>query len=119
MSSRSIFKLIDLIFNRKSRPNVILDTESNEVKILTRQVADSLTPPNSPNDSSNIEQELLDVLRGHRVVSKNARRMEKKSEKSQEYSQQKQYDEGEKSSTKKRTHTTSNVDIEKTSEAFS
>jgi hypothetical protein len=95
---------------------VILDTESNEVKTLTRQLADSLTPPNSSNDSSNIEQELLDVLRGHRVVSKNARRMEKKSEFSQEVSEQKQ---DEKSLTKKRTRTTSNVDVEKTTEAFS
>ncbi len=95
---------------------MILDTESNEVKTLTRQLADSLTPPNSSNDSSNIEQELLDVLRGHRVVSKNARRMEKKSEFSQEVSEQKQ---DEKSSTKKRTRTTPNVDVEKTTEAFS
>ncbi len=95
---------------------MILDTESNEVKTLTRQLADSLTPPNSSNDSSNIEQELLDVLRGHRVVSKNARRMEKKSEFSQEVSEQKQ---DEKSLTKKRTRTTSNVDVEKTTEAFS
>jgi len=109
--------LIDLIFNRKSRPNVILDTESNEVKILTRQVADSLTPPNLSNDSSNnIEQELLDALRGHRVVSKNARRMEKRPEFSQEDSEQKQSD---RSSTKERTRTTSNIDAEKTTEAFS
>ncbi len=105
-----------MIFNRKSRPHVILDTDSNEVKTLTRQVADSLTPPNSSNDSSNIEQELLDVLRGHRVVSKSARRMEKKPEFSQEDSEQKQYD---RSSTKKRTRTTSNIDNEKTTEAFS
>ncbi len=82
--------------------------------MLTRQVADSLTPPNSSNDSSNIEQELLDVLRGHRVVSKTARRMEKKAEFSQEESEQKQYDRS-----KKRTQITSNVDVEKTTEAFS
>ncbi len=96
---------------RKSHPNVILDTESNEVKILTRQLADSLTPANSPNDSNNIEQELLDVLRGHRVVSKNARRTEKKSELSHE---SKQFDR-----TKKRTPPTTNVDVEKTTDAFS
>jgi len=105
-----------LIFNRKSRPQVILDTDSNEVKTLTRQVAESLTPPNSSNDSSNIEQELLDVLRGHRVVSKNARRMEKKPEFSPEDSEQKQNN---RSATKQRTRTTSNVDNEKTTEAFS
>jgi len=105
-----------LIFNRKSRPQVILDTDSNEVKTLTRQVAESLTPPNSLNDSSNIEQELLDVLRGHRVVSKNARRMEKKPEFSPEDFEQKQND---RSATKQRTRTTSNVDNEKTTEAFS
>jgi hypothetical protein len=105
--------------NRKSRPHVILDTESNEVKILTRQVADSLTPPNAPNESSNIEQELLDVLRGHRVVSKNTRRMEKKAEFSQEYSEQKQHNEYERSSAKKQTRPTSDADAEKTTEAFS
>ena len=95
------------LFNRKIRPHVILDTESNEVKTLTRQVAESLTPPNSSNDSSHIEQELLDVLRGHHVVSKTTRRNEKKSEDFQ----QKQAE--------KRTHTTSNIDIEKTNDAFS
>ncbi len=99
---------------RKSHPNVILDTESNEVKILTRQLADSLTPANSPNDSNNIEQELLDVLRGHRVVSKNARRTEKKSELSQNNFESKQFDR-----TKKRTPPTTNVDVEKTTDAFS
>jgi hypothetical protein len=84
------------------------------VKLLTRQVADSLTPTTSPNESSNIEQELLDVLRGHRVVSKNARRTDTKSEPSQEYSEQ-----GQKSTTKRQTHSTSDADVEKTNEAFS
>ncbi len=98
-----------MLFIRKSRPNIILDTESNEVKTLTRQVADSLTPTNSPNDSSNIEQELLDALRGHRVVSKTARRTDKKQEFSQEESDR----------TIKRTSTTANIDVEKTTEAFS
>jgi hypothetical protein len=42
--------------------------------------------------------------------------MEKKPEFSQEDSEQKQYD---RSSTKKRTRTTSNIDNEKTTEAFS
>ncbi len=106
-------------FFRKSHSKVILDTESNEVKMLTRQIADSLTPPNTPNESSNIEQELLDVLRGHRVVSKNARRMEKKSESPSEYSQQKQYGEYDRSSTKRRSRPVSDDGAEKTTEAFS
>jgi hypothetical protein len=76
------------------------------VKSLTRQVADSLTPANSANDSQNIEQELLDVLRGHRVVSKNARRMEKISEDLE----QKQAEQAKKPT---------NVDVEKTTDAFS
>lgn len=69
---------------KKIHPNVILDTESDEVRTLTRQVADSLAPNKSSNDSNNIEQELLDALRGHQVVSKTDRRAEKKLEKSQE-----------------------------------
>lgn len=106
-------------FHRKSHPQVILDTESNEVKILTRQVADSLTPSNTPNENRNIEQELLDVLRGHRVVSKNARRMEKKSELSSEYSERNQYEESERSPTQKRSRPVSADDTEKTTEVFS
>lgn len=101
-----------MLSSRTSRPHVILDTESDEVKILTRQVADSLTPTSSPNESSNIEQELLDVLRGHRVVSKNTRRMEKKADVSAGESQQKKVDQ----SAKTRTRT---VDEEKSTEAFS
>jgi hypothetical protein len=97
---------IDFLFNRKYRPNIILDTESNEVRTLTRQVADSLTPANSPSDSNNIEQELLDVLRGHRVVSKTARRTEKKPEESDR-------------PVKQASKTATNVDAEKTTEAFS
>lgn len=94
---------------------MILDTESDEVKILTRQVADSLTPASSPNDSSNIEQELLDVLRGHRVVSKTARRMEKKPELTPEDSAAKQVDRV----VKTRTRPPANVDGESSTEAFS
>ena len=101
-----------MIFNRKSRPNVILDTESNEVKTLTRQVADSLTPANAASDSSNIEQELLDVLRGHRVISKAARRMERKVESPPEHSAEPQQVDRK----KKRIPTT---DVEKTTEVFS
>lgn len=87
------------------------------MKTLTRQVADSLTPPNSPNESGNIEQELLDVLRGHKVVSKTTRRSEKKlDEQSEENFEEKQSD---KSSTKKRTRTSPNVDVQKSTEAFS
>ncbi|CAF1171697.1 unnamed protein product [Rotaria sordida] len=104
---------------KKVRPPVILDTESSEVKTLTRQVADSLTPVNSPNESSNIEQELLDVLRGHRVVSKTARRLEHKFEHREEYSDLKQHSEYEKSPKRKQTRTTSNINVEKTTEAFS
>lgn len=85
------------------------------MQILTRKVADALTPPNSPNESSNIEQELLDVLRGHRVVTKNERRMEKKPE----HVETKESREKERSSRKKPTQTTSNVNVEKTTEAFS
>lgn len=112
---------------RKVHPNVILDTESDEVRTLTRQVADSLAPNKSSNDSNNIEQELLDALRGHQVVSKTDRRAEKKLEKSQENIEtpKKQFDK-----TKKRTRTppppsssssqtTANIDVEKTTEAFS
>ena len=98
---------------------MILDTESSEVKVLTRQVADSLTPANSPNESSNIEQELLDVLRGHRVVSKAARKMESKPEHREEFSKSDDYKRAEKSARKKPTQPTSNVNIEKTTEAFS
>lgn len=85
------------------------------MKILTRQVADSLTPPNSPNDSSNIEQELLDVLRGHRVVSKLARRMEKKENATPEESEEKKMDR----TAKTRTQTNLSTDGEKSAEAFS
>lgn len=114
------------LFPRKTHPNIILDTESDEVRTLTRQVADSLTPTTSLSESSNIEQELLDVLRGHRVASKTARRTEKKTEMSQEnLEQKKQFDK-----TKKRTRTPApqlipepppkaSVDVEKTTEAFS
>ena len=79
------------------------------MKTLTRQVADSLTPGSSSADSSNIEQELLDALRGHRVVSKAARRTEKKQESPPEESDR----------TIKRTSTTANVDVKKSAEAFS
>lgn len=82
------------------------------MKILTRQVADSLTPAHSPNDSSNIEQELLDVLRGHRVVSKSARRMEKKTNVLPE---ERQTDR----TVKTPPRTPTNVDGEKSTEAFS
>ncbi|CAF0884424.1 unnamed protein product [Adineta steineri] len=104
---------------KQSRPQVILDTDSNEVKILTRQVADSLTPPSTPNESSNIEQELLDVLRGHRVVSKNTRRMDKKTEFSPEHSEQKQYNEQDRLPLKKRIRPTADSNTEQTTEAFS
>lgn len=106
------------LFHRKSRPHVILDTESDEVKTLTRQVADSLTPPNSSNDNSmNIEQELLDVLRGHRVVSKNTRKAEKKTYGSQNDFEKKQFDRS--STSKKQTQSSSSPDAQKTTEAFS
>ena len=101
------------------RPQVILDTESSEVKLLTRQVADSLTSPNSPNESSNIEQELLDVLRGHRVVSKTERRTENKPEHREEHSEFKNLEGHERPARKKQTRSTSNVNVEKTTEAFS
>ncbi|CAF3444881.1 unnamed protein product [Rotaria sp. Silwood1] len=103
----------------KVRPPVILDTESSEVKTITRQVADSLTPTNSPNESSNIEQELLDALRGHRIVSKTARRIENKPEHREEYSDLKQHDEYERTPKKRQTRPASNVNVEKTTEAFS
>ncbi|CAF3432969.1 unnamed protein product [Rotaria sp. Silwood1] len=103
----------------KVRPPVILDTESSEVKTLTRQVADSLTPANLPNESSNIEQELLDALRGHRIVSKTARRIENKPEHREEHSDLKQHDEYERTSKKRQTRPASNVNVEKTTEAFS
>ena len=57
---------------------MILDTESSEVQNLTRKLAEVLSPPNASNEQQNIEQELLDVLRGHHVVSKMARRFDKK-----------------------------------------
>ncbi|UJR26860.1 hypothetical protein I4U23_008171 [Adineta vaga] len=106
---------------KKLHPQVILDTESSEVKNLTRQVADSLTPSNTPIESSNIEQELLDVLRGHRIVSKNTRRMEKMSEQpsEKEYSEQKQYHNQERSSTRRQARVTPDSKIENTTEAFS
>ncbi|CAF3332382.1 unnamed protein product [Rotaria socialis] len=105
--------------DKKIRPQVILDTELNEVKILTRQVANSLTSPSSPNESSNIEQELLDVLRGHRVVSKNDRRTENKPEHREEHSEFKNRGAHERPARKKQTRSTSNVNVEKTTEAFS
>ncbi|CAF0733999.1 unnamed protein product [Adineta ricciae] len=100
---------------KKSHPQVILDTESDEVKILTRQVADFLTPPTTPDGGSNIEQELLDVLRGHHVVSKNAQRMDKHIE----HPSEKEYSERDRSPARKRTRPTSNTNTEKTTEAFS
>lgn len=78
-------------------------------------MADSLTPPNAPSDGSNIEQELLDVLRGHRVVSKNARRMEKKADVMSEEFEEKKIDR----TAKTRTQTNLNADGEKSAEAFS
>ena len=117
MIERSIGRL----FARKSRPHVILDTESNDVKILTRQVADSLTPPNSTQQSSSIEQDLLDVLRGHRVVSKSARRLEKQSAPSEEKPSEqsrKSSDPLKKPAVQKRARPTSAA-AEQTSEAFS
>ena len=102
-------------FYRKNRPSVILETESNELKTLTRQIADSLTPPNTPNESNNIEQELIDVLRGHRVITKNQRQINDQLK----FSEVKQDTQYERTSTKRRTRTASNVDIEKTTETFS
>ena len=81
------------------------------MKTLTRQVADYLTPTNASSDSNNIEQELLDALRGHRVVSKAARRVEKKPEFPPEDSEPQQVD--------RRKTRTSTIDAEKTTEAFS
>ncbi|CAF0782066.1 unnamed protein product [Adineta ricciae] len=100
---------------KKSHPQVILDTESSEVKILTRQVADLLTPPTTPDGSSNIEQELLDVLRGHHVVSKKTQRMDKQFE----HSSENEYSERDGSPVRKRTRSTSNTNTEETTEAFS
>jgi hypothetical protein len=72
--------LFTIVIDRISYPPVILDTESNDVQTLTRQVADSLTPPNASHERINIEQELLAVLRGHNVISKANRRSEKRSD---------------------------------------
>ncbi|CAF2074563.1 unnamed protein product [Rotaria magnacalcarata] len=105
--------------DKKIRPQVILDTESSDVKLLTRRVADSLTSPSSPNESSNIEQELLDVLRGHRVVSKKERRTENKPEHREQHAEFKNHEGHERPARKKQTRSTSNVNVEKTTEAFS
>lgn len=103
-------------FLRKTHPQVILDTDLNEVRTLTREVADSLTPPNAPNESSNIEQELLDVLRGHRVVSKNTRHTEKPSE---AHSEPTSFNRNDRPATGRRARAPPKADIEQTTEAFS
>ena len=98
---------------RKSRPQVILDTDLSEVKVLTRQVADSLTPKNAPTERNHIEEELLEVLRGHRVVSKTTRRTPEKTTAPPPAEQKNS------SKQQKATPTTDNRKIEKTTEAFS
>ena len=113
---------IGQLFARKSRPHVILDTDSNDVRILTRQVADSLTPPNSADQSSSIEQDLLDVLRGHRVVSKSARRLGKEDAPSEEKPSEpsrKSSETSKKPIVQKRARPTTSAAAEQTSEAFS
>ena len=108
-----------LNFNRQARPRGILDTESNEVKVLTRQVADSLTPPNMPNEGNKIEQELLDVLRGHRIISKSERLKNIKTESLEEESEKKSHDKYQKSSKKQQANIISDAGFEKTTAAFS
>jgi len=98
---------------KKSRPQVILDTDLSEVKVLTRQVADSLTPKNAPTERNHIEEELLEVLRGHRVVSKTTRRTPEKSTAPPPTEQKNS------SKQQKATPTTDSRKIEKTTEAFS